>query len=222
MRTPVSLIENSNTHRRHLGSRRHAVGAPTPQSCNSFCPSPNNLRSNSLSVLKEKPLDDRILSVRPLRGAKARRPRSLQDRWGNAMTSDLESDLLVVLYDVARQMRTVVDQIAREHGRTRAQWIILLRLEREPGLSQNELAAIAEVAPITIARLVDRLEECGLAERRPDPQDRRECQTVPRRGAALDDQGRRPRGVENHGRRPVQDERESEHQPARGAPGGRR
>ena len=89
------------------------------------------------------------------------------------MTSDLESDLLVVLYDVARQMRTVVDQIAREHGRTRAQWIILLRLEREPGLSQNELAAIAEVAPITIARLVDRLEECGLVERRPDPQDRR-------------------------------------------------
>jgi len=152
------------------------------------------------------------------------------------MTSDLESDLLVVLYDVARQMRTVVDQIAREHGRTRAQWIILLRLEREPGLSQNELAAIAEVAPITIARLVDRLEECGLVERRPDPQDRRiwrlwlrpaktaaaERQTVPRRGAALDDQGRRPRGVENHGRRSVQDERESEHQPARGAPGGRR
>jgi len=89
------------------------------------------------------------------------------------MTADLESDLLILLYDVARQMRTAVDTIAREHGRTRAQWIILLRLEREPGLSQNELAAIAEAAPITIARLVDRLEQCGLVERRPDPEDRR-------------------------------------------------
>src|SRR5262249_58724532 len=67
----------------------------------------------------------------------------------------------------------VVEQTGRESGRTRGQSIILLRLEREPGLSQNELAAIAEVAPITIARLVDRLEECGLVERRPDPQDRR-------------------------------------------------
>src|SRR5262249_50932184 len=113
--------------------------------------------------------------------------------------------------------------------------IILLRLEREPGLSQNELAAIAEVAPITIARLVDRLEECGLVERRPDPpgpthlasvaQARRKTvaagrQTVPRRGAALDDQGRRRGGVETHGRRSGQDERESEPQPTRGAPGG--
>ena len=53
---------------------------------------------------------------------------------------------------------------------TRAQWVILARLERQPGLSQNELAALAETAPITIARLVDRLEALGLVERCPDPQ----------------------------------------------------
>jgi MarR family transcriptional regulator for hemolysin len=40
-------------------------------------------------------------------------------------------------------------------------------------MSQNELAAIAEVAPITVARLVDRLEAQGLVERRTDPKDRR-------------------------------------------------
>jgi MarR family len=57
-----------------------------------------------------------------------------------------------------RGMRTHADQMACEHGLTRAQWIILVRLERQPDLSQNELAAIAEVAPITVARLVDRLE----------------------------------------------------------------
>jgi MarR family transcriptional regulator, transcriptional regulator for hemolysin len=89
------------------------------------------------------------------------------------MPSDLEDDFLVLLYDVARQMRTVMDQKAREHESTRAQCIILARLERQPGLSQNELAAIAEVAPITVARLVDRLEAQGLVERCTDPKDRR-------------------------------------------------
>ena len=56
---------------------------------------------------------------------------------------------------------------------TRAQWIVLVRLDQQPGLSQNELAAIVEVEPITIARLVDRLEKRGLVERRPDAKDRR-------------------------------------------------
>ena len=68
------------------------------------------------------------------------------------MRSDLEDDFLVLLYDVARQMRVVTDQKAREHESTRAQCIILARLQRQPGLSQNELAAIAEVTPITVWR----------------------------------------------------------------------
>jgi MarR family transcriptional regulator, transcriptional regulator for hemolysin len=89
------------------------------------------------------------------------------------MHTDLEDDFLVLLYDVARQMRIVTDQMAREHGSTRAQSIILARLERQPGMSQNELAAIAGVAPITVARLVDRLEAQGLVERCIDPADRR-------------------------------------------------
>jgi MarR family transcriptional regulator, transcriptional regulator for hemolysin len=89
------------------------------------------------------------------------------------MRSDLEDDFVVLLYDVARQMRTVMDQMARDHESTRAQCIILARLERQPGLSQNELAAIAEAAPITVARLVDRLEAQGLVERCTDPKDRR-------------------------------------------------
>src|SRR5258708_11779499 len=70
-------------------------------------------------------------------------------------------------------MRTHADQMACEHGLTRAQWIILVRLERQPDLSQNELACIAEVAPITVARLVDRLEAAGLVKRCTDSEDRR-------------------------------------------------
>jgi len=89
------------------------------------------------------------------------------------MAKQFENDFLFLLYDVARQMRTRADQRARMRGMTRAQWVILVWLERQPGLSQNELASIVEVEPITIARLIDRLEARGVVERRADPKDRR-------------------------------------------------
>jgi MarR family transcriptional regulator, transcriptional regulator for hemolysin len=85
----------------------------------------------------------------------------------------LERDPLILLNDVARLTRTRFDQRARAHGMTRAQWVILARLSRQPGLSQNEMAAICEVEPITVGRLIDRLEMRGLVERRSDPTDRR-------------------------------------------------
>jgi MarR family transcriptional regulator, transcriptional regulator for hemolysin len=85
-----------------------------------------------------------------------------------------DRDLLIILHDVARTLRTKFDQKARAtHAMTRAQWIILSRLDRQPGMSQNEMAAICEVEPITVARLIDRLEARGLVERRADPTDRR-------------------------------------------------
>ena len=89
------------------------------------------------------------------------------------MKASFDRDPMFLLHDVARIMRTKFDQRAREHGMTRAQWVILLRLERQPGMSQNEMAAVCEVEPITVARLVDRLERCGMVERRPDANDRR-------------------------------------------------
>jgi len=86
---------------------------------------------------------------------------------------NLQRDPIFLLHDVARIMRTRFDQWARQYGLTRAQGVILVRLERQPGLSQNEMAAICEVEPITVGRLVDRLETRGLIERRADPTDRR-------------------------------------------------
>lgn len=56
---------------------------------------------------------------------------------------------------------------------TRAQWIILVWVDRKPGITQNELAQIVEVEPITVGRLIDRLEARGLIERMGDPKDRR-------------------------------------------------
>jgi DNA-binding MarR family transcriptional regulator len=78
-----------------------------------------------------------------------------------------------LLHDVARLMRVEADKRARQHGMTRAQWAILIWLERQPGISQKELSEILEVEPITVARLIDRLEARGMVERRPDPRDRR-------------------------------------------------
>jgi MarR family transcriptional regulator for hemolysin len=86
---------------------------------------------------------------------------------------NFQRDLMFLLHDVARLLRVDADKRARAHGMTRAQWGILIWLERQPGLSQKELAEILEVEPITVARLIDRLENRGLVERRPDPKDRR-------------------------------------------------
>jgi MarR family transcriptional regulator for hemolysin len=86
---------------------------------------------------------------------------------------DFENDLLVLLSDVARHMRPFGNQLAQQHGMTFAQLTILARLEGEPELSQNELAAITELAPMTVARLVDRLEKLGVVKRCADPKDRR-------------------------------------------------
>src|ERR1700761_3519612 len=89
------------------------------------------------------------------------------------MLSRMKPELLLELYDVARLMRTRFDRWARDYGLTRAQGIILGRLSRQPGMTQNEMAGLCEVEPITIGRLVDRLEARGLLERRLDPADRR-------------------------------------------------
>lgn len=90
-----------------------------------------------------------------------------------AMKPSQSPDLLALLHDVARLCRVEADKRARVHDMTRAQWILLLKLARYPGLSQKDLAEILEVEPMSVARLTDRLEARGLVERRADPKDRR-------------------------------------------------
>ncbi|MGE3067013.1 MAG: MarR family winged helix-turn-helix transcriptional regulator [Hyphomicrobiaceae bacterium] len=81
--------------------------------------------------------------------------------------------VLMDLSDVAHAMRTYIDQRARTHGMTRAQWAVLVRLDRVEGQMQAELAEALEIQPISLARLVDRLCDQELVERRPHPTDRR-------------------------------------------------
>ena len=77
------------------------------------------------------------------------------------------------LFDTARLMKTLADQEVRDLGMTRAQWAVLSRIEHNEGLKQSEIAEMLEIQPITLTRLLDRLEENGLIERRPDENDRR-------------------------------------------------
>ena len=89
------------------------------------------------------------------------------------MQRPLRRELTFQLVETARLLRTYVDQQAREHGTTRAQWGILGRLRRQEGLNQVSLAEQLDMQPISVARLIDRLEDQKLVERRPDPRDRR-------------------------------------------------
>lgn len=75
--------------------------------------------------------------------------------------------------ETAHALRRAFDRRAATLGVTRAQWKVLFRLSRQPGLRQIELADILDVEPITLSRIIDRLAEAGLVERRTDPADRR-------------------------------------------------
>lgn len=78
-----------------------------------------------------------------------------------------------LLNDIARLMRKRFDVRARRIGVTRAQWHTLSVLKRNEGCNQGMLADLLEVEPITVGRMIDRLEDAGLVERRRDPADRR-------------------------------------------------
>jgi MarR family transcriptional regulator for hemolysin len=85
----------------------------------------------------------------------------------------LEREVAFNINDVARLLKTYADQRARDLGMTRAQWAVLARVERSEGLKQCELADTLDLQPITLTRLIDRLCDGGLIERRSDPDDRR-------------------------------------------------
>lgn len=82
-------------------------------------------------------------------------------------------DLPFEIAETAHALRKAFDRRASALGVTRAQWKVLFRLTRFPGMRQVDLADMLEVEPITLCRIVDRLEEAGLVERQRDPDDRR-------------------------------------------------
>ena len=89
------------------------------------------------------------------------------------MSLDLKRQLVAQLVESSRLLRNYIDHRAKGRGTTRAQWIVLFRLREQEGLSQVDLADVLELQPISRVRLLDRLVEHGLLERRHDPRDRR-------------------------------------------------
>ena len=85
----------------------------------------------------------------------------------------MEGNISLMLSQVGRLMRRSFDESARSIGVTRPQWLALSLLIRHEGIHQGRLASILGVEPITLGRMIDRLQNAGLAERRFDPSDRR-------------------------------------------------
>ncbi|MGE3690862.1 MAG: MarR family winged helix-turn-helix transcriptional regulator [Novosphingobium sp.] len=85
----------------------------------------------------------------------------------------MEENIGTLLAQVSRLLRRSFDARARGIGVTRPQWQVLSLLKLRAGSNQGTLAEILEVEPITLGRMIDRLQEAGLVERRADPADRR-------------------------------------------------
>ena len=89
------------------------------------------------------------------------------------MRTPTENSLGFLISDTARLLRRRFDQRARHLGLTRAQWQVLAHLHRNEGINQVGLADLLDIEAITLCRTLDRMEEGGWVERRPDPKDRR-------------------------------------------------
>ena len=87
--------------------------------------------------------------------------------------NDLHPTLGFLLHDVARLLRKRFEQRARNLGFTRSQWQAIAYLSKNEGIHQAGLAELLEIEPITLVRILDKLAERGLIERRQHPTDRR-------------------------------------------------
>jgi DNA-binding MarR family transcriptional regulator len=82
-------------------------------------------------------------------------------------------NLAFLIHDAARQLRRDFHRRVQPFGLTPMQWRALAYLERNQGMSQAALAELLEIQPISLGRVIDKLEVSGWVERRRDPRDRR-------------------------------------------------
>ena len=146
---------------------RHDATPATPM----HSASANSRRTTVQSVTGALTLDD--LLIDPIVQLLMRRPAQTPCRM--LPSSVVPDELGHLLDETARLWRRRCERVVRARlpGMTCARCAVLLKLEQPGGLNQVTLAHRLDVAPITIGRLLDRLETAGLVSRRPDPHDRR-------------------------------------------------
>jgi DNA-binding MarR family transcriptional regulator len=86
---------------------------------------------------------------------------------------EVDSTLGFLLHDVARLLKKRFEQNSHGSGLTRSQWQVLTYLAQNEGINQARLAELLEIEPITLGRIIDRLETLRLIKRNPHPTDRR-------------------------------------------------
>ena len=96
-----------------------------------------------------------------------------------------------LLHDVARLLKKRLEQHSRRSGLTRSQWQILAYLEQNEGINQKGLAELLDIEPITLGRIVNKLEALRLIKRNPHPTDRRRwlLHLMPAAGSRLEQAG---------------------------------
>jgi MarR family transcriptional regulator for hemolysin len=92
------------------------------------------------------------------------------------MKTDGTENLGLLLHDAARLLRKRFEARGSVYGLSSAQWRLLVRLvkeEKKEGVAQARLAELLEIEPISVSRLIDRMEDGGWVERRQAASDRR-------------------------------------------------
>ena len=89
--------------------------------------------------------------------------------------ADDPNTIVRLLLDTARLACSLYDRALRAQlpGMTLGRCAVLIQLAQHQGFNQAALAQILDIRPITLVRLLDRLEADGFVERIPDPDDRR-------------------------------------------------
>ena len=93
--------------------------------------------------------------------------------------SDLSSGLGFLISDLNRLMRREFDRRVRSLHLTRAQWLFIVHLVRQPGCTQSDLAESMQVEKITVSRQAARLTRAGWIRRTAHASDARAYRLQP-------------------------------------------